>query len=64
MKKYNKVVRQGQRGTHLTIQEGSKVIIMEKLDGANASFKKENGILKCFSSIIRTSLGRTGVTYM
>jgi len=49
MKKYSKVVRHGKKGTHLTIEGDPKVVIMEKLDGANASFKKEDGVVKCFS---------------
>jgi len=49
MKKYSKVVRHGKKGTHLTIEGNPEVVIMEKLDGANASFKKEDGVIKCFS---------------
>lgn len=49
MKKYSKIVRHGKKGTHLTIEGNPQVVIMEKLDGANASFAAENGNLKCFS---------------
>ncbi|WP_226035709.1 RNA ligase family protein [Aquibacillus saliphilus] len=49
MKKYDKIVRHGQKGTHLTIENNPEIVIMEKLDGANASFKKEDGKIKCFS---------------
>ena len=44
-----KVLRHGKSATHLTLENDSDIVIMEKLDGANASFKKENGELKCFS---------------
>lgn len=49
MKKYHKIVRHGKAGTHLTVEGSPKVVVQEKLDGANASFKKENGILRVFS---------------
>ncbi|WP_137743376.1 RNA ligase family protein [Robertmurraya siralis] len=49
MKKYQDIVRHGKSGTHLTIEGNPYIVIQEKLDGANASFKFENGELKCFS---------------
>lgn len=49
MKKYSKVVRHGKSSTHLTLDGNPEIVVMEKLDGANASFKLENGQLKCFS---------------
>lgn len=49
MKKYQDIVRHGKSGTHLTLEGNPQIIIQEKLDGANASFKYENGQLKCFS---------------
>lgn len=49
MKKYMDVIRHGKSGTHLTIEGNPEIVIQEKLDGANASFKKENGQIKCFS---------------
>ncbi|MCP1159304.1 RNA ligase family protein [Bacillus infantis] len=48
-KKYMDVVRHGKSGTHLTIEGNPQIVIQEKLDGANASFKFEDGQLKCFS---------------
>lgn len=48
-KKYHSIVRHGKNGTHETIEEGSYIIVQEKLDGANASFKKENGVIRVFS---------------
>ncbi|WP_405101630.1 RNA ligase family protein [Oceanobacillus sp. FSL H7-0719] len=49
MKKYSKIIRHGKNGTHLTIEGNPEVIVMEKLDGANASFGLIEGELKCFS---------------
>ncbi|MGK4040796.1 RNA ligase family protein [Heyndrickxia oleronia] len=49
MKKYQDIVRHGKTGTHLTIEGNPQIVIQEKLDGANASFKFEEGQLKCFS---------------
>ncbi|MCM3109912.1 RNA ligase family protein [Lederbergia lenta] len=49
MEKYQSIVRHGKSGTHLTIEGNPHIVIQEKLDGANASFKVENGQLKCFS---------------
>lgn len=51
MKKYMKVVRHGKRGTHLIAQNGENIIIQEKLDGANASFKlnSDDGEVDVFS---------------
>ena len=49
MKKYQSIVRHGKKGTHLTLEADSDIVIMEKLDGANASFLVEDGKLKCFS---------------
>ena len=39
MKKYMKIVRHGKSGTHLTLETGGEIVIQEKLDGANASFR-------------------------
>lgn len=49
MKKYQSIVRHGKKGTHLTLEDGSDIVIMEKLDGANASFLIGDGKLRCFS---------------
>lgn len=48
-KKYHSIVRHGKRGTHETVEAGAKIVIQEKLDGANASFTKDNGIIRVFS---------------
>jgi predicted transposase YbfD/YdcC len=48
-KTYHSIVRHGKSGTHLTVEEGANIVVQEKLDGANASFKIENGILRVFS---------------
>lgn len=50
MKKYSDVMRYGKAPTVHMI-EGSKdyIIIQEKLDGANASFRAEDGLIKAFS---------------
>lgn len=49
MKKYMDIVRHGKTGTHLTIEGNPHIIIQEKLDGANASFKREGDKVLCFS---------------
>ncbi|WJV20790.1 RNA ligase family protein [Rossellomorea marisflavi] len=49
MKKYTKVVRYGKQATKATLENNADIVIMEKLDGANASFKLEDGEIKCFS---------------
>lgn len=48
MKKYDSILRFGKRGTTEAILE-KEVVVMEKLDGANASFRLVNGELKMFS---------------
>jgi len=49
MKKYMDVIRHGKSSTHLILEGNPRIVIQEKLDGANASFKVENGELKFFS---------------
>lgn len=49
MKKYMDIVRLGHKSTVGVLNPGDKIIIQEKIDGANASFKVENGIIKAFS---------------
>lgn len=49
MKKYMDVTRHGKSGTHLTIEGNPRIVIQEKLDGANASFKREGDKILCFS---------------
>jgi hypothetical protein len=49
MKKYQDVIRHGKTGTHLTLEGNPHIVIQEKLDGANASFKREGDQILCFS---------------
>lgn len=49
MKKYTNVIRHGKSGTHHTILGEGKIVVQEKLDGANASFKVEEGKILAFS---------------
>lgn len=49
MQKYMKILRHGKGGTHNSIHEGAKIVVMEKLDGTNASFKVEDGKVLAFS---------------
>lgn len=49
MKKYMDIVRLGHRSTIGVLNEGDDIVIQEKLDGANASFKIDNGIVVAFS---------------
>lgn len=48
-KKYNSIERHGKRGTHLTVEGDPYVVIMEKIDGANASFRRVGNEILCFS---------------
>lgn len=48
-KKYQSIERHGKSGTHLTIEGNPYIVIQEKLDGANASFKREGDKVVCFS---------------
>ena len=47
MKKYDSIPRYGKQGTRDIL--GTEVVVMEKLDGANASFGIIDGKLKMFS---------------
>lgn len=49
MKKYDKIVRHGQKGSHLTVEGNPMIVVTEKLDGANASFQLVDGEVKCYS---------------
>lgn len=50
MKKYMSIVRLGHKSTAGVLKEGDYIVAFEKLDGANASFKRnEQGELECFS---------------
>lgn len=48
-KKYTDVIRHGKNGTHQTIEGDVEIVIQEKLDGSNASFKVVNGEILAFS---------------
>lgn len=49
MKKYMSVVRLGHKTTENVLQPGDPIIIQEKLDGANGSFKLEEDEIVAFS---------------
>lgn len=49
MKKYMSVVRLGHRSTVNVLNVGDEIIVQEKLDGANASFKEDNCAVAAFS---------------
>jgi hypothetical protein len=49
MKKYTDVVRLGHKTTVGVLSVGDEIVIQEKLDGANASFKLEDGKVVAFS---------------
>lgn len=49
MNKYQDIIRHGKSGTHLTLEGNPHIVIQEKLDGANASFKREGDQILCFS---------------
>lgn len=48
-KKYHSIVRYGHKTTQDVLNKGDKIIIQEKVDGANASFAIVDGELKCWS---------------
>lgn len=49
MKKYHSIVRYGHKTTVNVLNEGDQIVIQEKLDGANASFKRVGDELLAFS---------------
>lgn len=49
MKKYLDIVRLGHKATVGVLNEGDQIVIQEKLDGANASFKREGDTIVAFS---------------
>lgn len=50
MKKYHSIVRLGHKSTEGVVKDGDYIVAFEKLDGANASFKRNaQGELECFS---------------
>ena len=48
-KKYTDIIRHGKNGTHQTIEGNVQIVIQEKLDGSNASFKVVDGQILAFS---------------
>lgn len=48
-KKYMDIVRLGHKTTQGILNVGDNIIIQEKIDGANASFKREGDILRAYS---------------
>lgn len=46
-KKYHSIIRYGHKSTQDVLNKGDKIIIQEKIDGANASFAVIDGELKC-----------------
>jgi hypothetical protein len=49
MKKYTDIIRLGHKTTVGVLNEGDDIVIQEKLDGANASFKLHEGAILAFS---------------
>lgn len=49
MKKYQKIPRADIKSAREMLGNMTEMTVLEKIDGANASFKLENGELKCFS---------------
>lgn len=58
-KKYTDVTRLGHKTTLDVLKEGDQIVIQEKIDGANASFKVENGEIFAFSRNTQLSEGNT-----
>lgn len=58
-KKYHSIVRYGHKSTQDVLNKGDKIIIQEKIDGANASFAVIDGELKCWSRNKELSMGNT-----
>lgn len=49
MKKYHDIVRLGHKSTVGVLNEGDHIIVQEKIDGANASFRLIDGKVEAFS---------------
>lgn len=49
MKKYHDIVRYGHSSTRDVLQKGDDIVIQEKIDGSNASFKREGNKVLAFS---------------
>lgn len=48
-KKYQSIVRLGHRTTVGVLNEGDFIVVQEKLDGANASFRKDGDVIRVYS---------------
>ncbi|MGE6347908.1 RNA ligase family protein [Bacillus mycoides] len=48
-KKYQDITRLGHKTTVGVLKEGDYIIIQEKLDGANASFRRDGDVIRAFS---------------
>lgn len=48
-KKYHDIVRLGHRSTIDVLNKGDKIVIQEKIDGANASFRKDGDTIRTYS---------------
>jgi len=48
-KKYQSIVRLGHRNTIGVLNEGDYIVVQEKLDGANASFRRDGDIVRAYS---------------
>lgn len=59
MKKYQEIVRLGHKTTFGVLKEGDHIVIQEKIDGANASFRNINGEIVAFSRNHQLSEGNT-----
>jgi ATP-dependent RNA circularization protein (DNA/RNA ligase family) len=49
MRKYMDVIRHGKTGTNYTFEGNPQIVVQEKLDGSNSSFKREGDSILCFS---------------
>jgi hypothetical protein len=59
MKKYMDVVRLGHKTTVGVLNPGDRIIVQEKMDGANASFKREGNKVLAFSRNTPLNSGNT-----
>jgi hypothetical protein len=56
-KKYTDVIRLGHRSTVGVLNEGDYIVIQEKIDGANASFRRDGDVVLAFSRNIPLGSG-------
>ncbi|MBH5316522.1 RNA ligase family protein [Paenibacillus sp. GSMTC-2017] len=55
MKMYSDVIRLGHRSTEGVLNVGDMIVIQEKLDGSNASFKRSGDVVEAFSRTMQLS---------